>query len=159
MDVGGTTTGTVLIAKLFDWLVPLPALPELSLKPAMFKLIALLPLLRLLVGVSVAVQVLPPSLLARLDKVPLATLMSERSKPLTTSLKANVTSEVWPTPRFGLATTTVAVGSSPLVTLRSDRSKLFTASLKVNVTSVFWPMPRFGLATTIVAVGRVASSA
>ncbi len=46
-------------------------------------------------GVRVAVQVLPPSALARLDRVPLATLSSERSKLLTFSLKVKVTTVVW----------------------------------------------------------------
>ena len=68
--------------------------------------------LRLAVGVRRAVQVLPPSLVDRLDKVPLATLRSSRSKPLTFSLKVNVTVVVWPTVRFGLATEIVAVGRS-----------------------------------------------
>ncbi|MNP46661.1 hypothetical protein D3C76_1406740 [compost metagenome] len=110
-----TTTdevGTVLMTKLSDWLTPLPLLPAISLIPARSMLIALLAILTLAVGVSIAVQVLPPSLLLRSDKVPLAMLMSDKSKPRTASLKVMVTCEVWPTPRFGLATTTVALGSS-----------------------------------------------
>ncbi|MNC13793.1 hypothetical protein D3C76_534740 [compost metagenome] len=64
----------------------------------------------LAVGVNVAVQVLPPSLLARLLRSPLVTLRSDRSKWLTASLKVKVTVVVWPIPRFGLATTMFTVG-------------------------------------------------
>ncbi|MNY40530.1 hypothetical protein D3C86_1752800 [compost metagenome] len=64
----------------------------------------------LAVGVKVPVQVLPPSLLARLVNSPLVTLRSDKSKSLTASLNVKVTSVVWPMPRFGLATTMVTVG-------------------------------------------------
>ncbi|MOA24981.1 hypothetical protein D3C78_1456830 [compost metagenome] len=97
---------------MLELLTPLPLLPDRSLTPGLLMLMALLALLTLAFGVRVAVQVLPPSLLLRLDKVPLPTLMSARSKPLTASLKVMVTCEVWPRPRFGLAITTVAVGRS-----------------------------------------------
>ncbi|MNF95918.1 hypothetical protein D3C84_786880 [compost metagenome] len=62
------------------------------------------------VGVKVAVQVLPPSLLLRLDKSPLVTLRSDRSKSLTASLKVNVTTVLWPAAMLGLATTMLTVG-------------------------------------------------
>ncbi|MNV72648.1 hypothetical protein D3C71_1657540 [compost metagenome] len=68
-------------------------------------------LLRLAVGVRVAVQVLPPSLLLRALKVPLATVRSLLVKPLTASEKVIVTWLVWPIPSSVLATTMVAVGA------------------------------------------------
>ncbi|MNE84184.1 hypothetical protein D3C80_1810590 [compost metagenome] len=65
---------------------------------------------RFTVGVNVAVQVLPPSLVVRLVSSPLVTLRSDRSKSVTASLKVKVTWVVSPTVRFGSATTMVAVG-------------------------------------------------
>ncbi|MNY72186.1 hypothetical protein D3C86_2106840 [compost metagenome] len=53
---------------------------------------------------------MPPSLLSRLDKVPLATLRSDRSKPETASVKVMVTVVVSPMPKRLSATTMVAVG-------------------------------------------------
>ena len=47
-------------------------------------------------GVSVAVQVIPPSLLLRLDKEPLGALRSAVVKPLTASVKVKVTVAVSP---------------------------------------------------------------
>ncbi|MNC13794.1 hypothetical protein D3C76_534750 [compost metagenome] len=66
----------------------------------------------LAVGVRVAVQVTPPSLLLRFDNTPLATLMSDTSKPLTASLKVMVTVVVSPMPSCVSATTMEAVGSA-----------------------------------------------
>ncbi|MNV85594.1 hypothetical protein D3C71_1795620 [compost metagenome] len=57
-----------------------------------------------------AVQVMPPSLLLTALKVPLATLRSELSKPVTASEKVMVTNDVSPTLRALSATTMVAVG-------------------------------------------------
>src|SRR3546814_2158588 len=56
--------------------------------------IRLLASLTLAVGVSVAVQVTPPSLLARPLNAPLASAKSAVVRPLTASLKVIVTSEV-----------------------------------------------------------------
>ena len=70
----------------------------------------------LLVGVSVAVQVMPPSLLLRPLRVPLATVRSAVVKPLTASLKVMVTSEVSPAARLLSATTMVAVGRTVSIT-------------------------------------------
>ncbi|MNN99210.1 hypothetical protein D3C81_2187960 [compost metagenome] len=64
----------------------------------------------LLVGVKVAVQVMPPSLEVTLLRVPLLTLKSLLSKPLTASEKVIVTRLVSPIGRVGLAITMVAVG-------------------------------------------------
>ena len=70
----------------------MPTLPTALLTWLVSSVIALVAsVIAAAVGVSVAVHVLPPSLLARLDNTPLATLRSERSKPLTTSLKVMVT--------------------------------------------------------------------
>ena len=50
----------------------------------------------LTLGVSVAVQVRPPSLLLRLVRAPLATVTSAVVKPVTASVKAKVTVAVSP---------------------------------------------------------------
>ncbi len=63
-----------------------------------------------LFGVSVAVQVIPPSLLDTALKVPLATVRSALVKPLTASLNVMVTCDVSPMLRLLSATTMVAVG-------------------------------------------------
>ena len=70
----------------------------------------------LLVGVSVAVQVMPPSLLLRPLRLPLATVRSAVVKPLTASLKVMVTSEVSPAAKLVSATTMVAVGRRVSIT-------------------------------------------
>ncbi|MNZ58209.1 hypothetical protein D3C78_762110 [compost metagenome] len=62
------------------------------------------------VGVNVAVQVMPPSLLLTALNVPLAMVRSALVKPLTASLKVMVTSEVSPALSVGSASTIVAVG-------------------------------------------------
>ncbi|MNR00423.1 hypothetical protein D3C85_1161940 [compost metagenome] len=62
------------------------------------------------VGVKVAVQVTPPSLLLTALKVPLAMLRSLLSNPLTASLNVMVTNELSPAASIGLLTTMVAVG-------------------------------------------------
>ena len=95
---------------MFEIAMPLPALPATSLTWLASSVITLLASVIAAVGVSVAVQVLPPSLLTRLDNTPLATLRSERLRPLTTSLKVMVTVVVWPMPSVPPATEMVAVG-------------------------------------------------
>ena len=57
------------------------------------------------VGVSVAVQVRPPSAVARLLSVALSAVKSDRSKALTFSLKLMVTVAVSPTFRALLSST------------------------------------------------------
>ena len=64
----------------------------------------------LAVGVKVAVQVIPPSLLLTAVNVPLAIVRSALVKPLTASEKVMVTSEVSPILNAVSATTMVAVG-------------------------------------------------
>ena len=90
--------------------MPAPALPAASLTRPLSSTTRLVGSVIAPVGVNVAVQVLPPSLVARLDKVPLATLRSDRSNPLTASLKVTVTVVVCPMPRRASATVMVAVG-------------------------------------------------
>ncbi|MNN16037.1 hypothetical protein D3C81_1291620 [compost metagenome] len=90
--------------------MPIPALPARSLMPALFSTIRLVASLRPMVGVNVAVQVMPPSLDETLLSVPLATLRSELSKPVTASLKVIVTSAVSPGRRSVSLMTIVAVG-------------------------------------------------
>ncbi|MNU68437.1 hypothetical protein D3C71_578030 [compost metagenome] len=91
-------------------MVPLPALPDRSLIPVLFRVIRLVVSLTLAVGVKVAVQVMPPSLLLTAVSVPLAIVRSALVNPLTASLKVMVTSEVSPILRLVSATTRVAVG-------------------------------------------------
>ena len=62
-------------------------------------------------GVSVAVQVMPPSLELTLLSVPLPTVRSALVKPVTASLKVKVTIEVSPMVSKLSATTMVAVGA------------------------------------------------
>ncbi|MCY1397412.1 hypothetical protein D9M71_124140 [compost metagenome] len=70
-----------------------------------------MPALSLLaVGVRVAVQVIPPSLVLRLLSTPLATVKSAISRPLTASLKVMVTVLVSPAASALSATVMVAVG-------------------------------------------------
>ncbi len=64
----------------------------------------------LALGVKVAVQVMPPSLLLTAVSVPLAMVRSALVKPLTASLNVMVTSEVSPIFSAVSATTIVAVG-------------------------------------------------
>ena len=90
--------------------MPLPALPARSLTPVLFRVIRLVVSLTLAVGVKVAVQVMPPSLLLTALNVPLAIVRSALVKPLTASLKVMVTSEVSPIFSAVSATTMVAVG-------------------------------------------------
>ena len=90
--------------------MPLPALPARSLTPVLFRVIRLVVSLMLAVGVKVAVQVIPPSLLLTAVNVPLAIVRSALVKPLTASEKVMVTSEVSPILNAVSATTMVAVG-------------------------------------------------
>ena len=90
--------------------MPLPALPARSLTPVLFRVIRLVVSLTLAVGVKVAVQVMPPSLLLTALNVPLAIVRSALVKPLTASLKVMVTSDVSPIFSAVSATTMVAVG-------------------------------------------------
>ena len=64
------------------------------------------------VGVKVAVQVTPPSLLLTALNVPLAMVRSALVKPVTASLKVMVTSEVSPALSALSVTTMDAVGAT-----------------------------------------------
>ncbi|MNC55401.1 hypothetical protein D3C75_1049280 [compost metagenome] len=101
---------TVSMVKLAELLMPLPALPARSNTPALFKLIRLVVSFTLLVGVKVAVQVTPPSLLLTALNVPLGMVKSLLSKPLTASENVMVTSDDSPATSAVSATTMVAVG-------------------------------------------------
>ncbi|MCY1463381.1 hypothetical protein D9M71_812680 [compost metagenome] len=68
---------------MFESVVPLPALPDRSLIPVLFRVIRLVVSLTLAVGVKVAVQVMPPSLLLTAVSVPLAMVRSALVKPVT----------------------------------------------------------------------------
>ncbi len=90
--------------------MPVPALPARSVTPLLSSVTPLLVLAAFAVGVSVAVQVIPPSLLLTALKVPLATVRSALLNPLTASLNVMVTCEVSPIASRLSATTMVAVG-------------------------------------------------
>ncbi|MNR32178.1 hypothetical protein D3C85_1497400 [compost metagenome] len=92
--------------------VPLPALPARSATPVLSRVIRLVASVMLAVGVKVAVQVMPPSLLLTAVNVPLVMVRSALVKPLTASLKVIVTREVSPILNAVSATTMVAVGRS-----------------------------------------------
>ncbi|MCY1426662.1 hypothetical protein D9M71_424850 [compost metagenome] len=96
--------------KLFEVVVPTPVLPAASCTSALFRTMKLPALSMLLVGVRVAVQVMPPSEELRLLRTPLATVKSLMSRPVTTSLKVMVTLVVSPAARVVSATTIMAVG-------------------------------------------------
>ena len=93
--------------------MPTPATPSLiAVTPVLSRVIRLVASVRLLVGVNVAVQVRPPSLLLTAVSVPLAMVRSALVKPLTARLKVMVTSEVSPIFNAVSAITMVAVGGS-----------------------------------------------
>ena len=104
----------------------------------------LLALVRLLVGVKVAVQVLPPSLLDTALKVPLATVRSALVKPVTTSLKVIVTVAVSPTLRAVSLSVMVAVGGTvSWMATDTDAALEVPPSPSLTVTDkvrVAWPM-------------------
>ena len=101
---------TVLMVKLPELVVPVPAFPARSAIPVLARVMMLLVSLIPPVGVKVAVQVIPPSALLTGVSVPLGTVRSALVKPLTASLKVMVTSVVSPALSAGSATTMVAVG-------------------------------------------------
>ncbi|MNO58422.1 hypothetical protein D3C76_489800 [compost metagenome] len=90
--------------------MPLPVLPATSVTPVLFRVMTLLVSFTPAVGVKVAVQVMPPSLLLTEVNVPLAMLRSALVKPLTASEKVMVTSEVSSALSVVSASTIVAVG-------------------------------------------------
>ena len=95
--------------------------------PVLSSVMALVASATLAFGVKVAVQVVPPSLLAKLLSTPLAALRSSKVKPVTASLKVMVTCVVSPTVSAVSATAMVAVGSTP------------------SITSANWPASDWGL--------------
>ncbi len=90
--------------------MPLPALPAAFCTPALASVITLIASVMLAVGVSVAVQVMPPSKELTVLSVPLAIDRSTLAKPVTASENVMVTSEVSPTASALSATTMLAVG-------------------------------------------------
>ncbi|MND88494.1 hypothetical protein D3C80_805220 [compost metagenome] len=93
--------------------VPMPTLPlATACTPVLSSVIRLVVSVMLAVGVNVAVQVMPPSLLLTAVSVPLAMVRSALENPLTASLKVMVTSDVSPIFNALSATTMVAVGST-----------------------------------------------
>ncbi|MNF87618.1 hypothetical protein D3C84_700880 [compost metagenome] len=90
----------------------MPVLPEPFCTPLLSSVIRLVLSVMALVGVKVAVQVMPPSLLLTAVKVPLAMVRSALLKPVTASENVMVTSEVSPILSAVSATTMVAVGAT-----------------------------------------------
>src|SRR3990167_1766290 len=101
---------TVSMAKLFESVVPLPTLPEPFCTPLLSSVIRLVASVMVVVGVNVAVQVMPPSLLLTALSVPFAMVRSALLKPVTASEKVMVTSEVSPILSALSATTKAADG-------------------------------------------------
>ena len=91
-------------------MLPAPVLPAASATPVLSRLIRLLAAVTPAAGVTVAVQVMPPSLLLTALSVPLLIVRSALLKPVTASLKVMVTSEVSPTLKALSAISSVAVG-------------------------------------------------
>ena len=85
-------------------------MPAVSATPVLFKAITLEESSMLLVGVSVAVQVTPPSDDETAERLPLAIVRSLLVKPVTASLKVIVTSDVSPMINELSATTIDDVG-------------------------------------------------
>ncbi|MCY1358996.1 hypothetical protein D3C81_1897040 [compost metagenome] len=102
----------VSIEKLFESVVPLPALPARSTTPVLSRVTRFVVSVMLALGVKVAVQVIPPSLLLKPLKVPFSTIRSAVVSPVTASLNVIVTNEVSPMASVSSATTMVAVGRS-----------------------------------------------
>ena len=90
----------------------MPVLPAASVTPVLSRVIRLLVAVILAVGVKVAVQVMPPSLLVTVLSVPPLTLRSALVKSFTASLKVMVTVVVSPALSALSATTMVAVGNA-----------------------------------------------
>ncbi len=91
--------------------MPTPALLAPLRTPVLSRVITLLVSEIPTLGVKVAVQVTPPSMLLTLLRVPLLTVRSLLSNPFTASLKVMVTVEVSPILNDESATTMVAVGT------------------------------------------------
>ena len=96
-----------------ELLVPTPTLPDTAAwTPLLSRVIWLVASLIALLGVNVAPQVMPPSLLLTALKVPLVIVRSALLKPVTASLNVIVTWEESPIFSAGLATTMVAEGNT-----------------------------------------------
>ncbi len=92
-------------------------LPAWSITPVLSRVMTLVASAMLALGVKVAVQVRPPSLVLSPLRLPLATLKSAMSRPLTCSLKVTVTVAVSPIRRLvSLRVMLVAAGRTPSTT-------------------------------------------
>ncbi len=85
-------------------------LPAWSITPVLSRVMTLVASAMLALGVKVAVQVRPPSLVLSPLRLPLATLKSAMSRPVTARLKLMVTVVVSPMDKAVSATVIVAVG-------------------------------------------------
>ncbi|MNR05151.1 hypothetical protein D3C85_1211630 [compost metagenome] len=95
---------------MLESVLPVPLLPARSVTPVLSRLMRLLVSVMLAVGVSVAVQVMPPPALLKPLNTPLATLKSAVVSPVTASLKVMVTVVVSPAASALSATTMLALG-------------------------------------------------
>ena len=119
----------------------MPALPAASVTPVLIRVIKLVASVVPAVGVNVAVQVIPPSPELTALSVPFAMLRSAFVKPVTASLKVNVTSDVSPTFKLLSATTILDVGGVVSVGgEKSSESNAITTDplLFVNLTVSMW---------------------
>ena len=93
----------------------LPVFPAALVTPVMFKATTLVASVTEIVGVKVAVQTVPPSVLPTAVKVPLAMVRSSLVNPVTASLKVNVTKDVSPARSAASETTMPTVGCTVLM--------------------------------------------
>ena len=99
---------------MLELVVPVPALPAMSVTLVLSKVMRLTGSVVLAAGVKVAVQVMPPFTEATFVSVPLAIVRSALVKPFTATLKVIVTSDVSPAFSVVSATTIVAVGDAKI---------------------------------------------
>ena len=92
--------------------MPTPGVPTLSVTPVRSTAMTLVVAVRSAVGVSVAVQVIPPSAEATALSVPFTTAMSVLSKASTASEKVKVTRDVSPAVSAVSDTTMFTVGAA-----------------------------------------------
>ena len=123
--------------------LPLPALPARSATPARSTLIWLLAAVTEALGVSVAVQWMPPSTLTRFVTAPLPTVRSAVVKPVTVSLNVKLTVEV--SPIFSCESLNVIMDSvgatlSPITTRRLPLYWVVTLPTVLLAASVSEPL-------------------
>ena len=117
--------------------MPLPAFPAASATPVLSSVITLLAAVTPLLGVKVAVQVVPPSKELTLPSVPLEMVRSALLNPVTASLKVKVAVAVSPTRSAVSFSEIVAVGRCVSM---------------VKLLELVDPVPAFDVATLVTPV-------